>query len=156
MCDMGSRTIFGELSLLFKGKRTATVKSLEACYLIVIPKDSFNKYMRAPLLKKLNIIISFYRSLNFMNGLDNNTLIIIASKTRITNLQSNTLVARQDNKSKQLYFIRKGRVKVLRSISIIDHSNTEITVENYKILFKEPEEYHRKKGLAKHLLLELT
>eukprot|EP00347_Sterkiella_histriomuscorum_P000850 403374282 len=156
MCDMGSRTIFGELSLLFKGKRTATVKSLEACYVIIIPRDSFNKFMRQPMLKKLNIIISFYRSLNFMDGLDNNTLLIIASKTSTTTLQSNTLVVRQDNKSKYLYFIKKGRVKILRNIEIIDHSNKEITVENYKMLFKEPEEFHRKKSMVKFLLLELT
>ncbi len=108
------------------------------------------------MLKKLNIIISFYRSLNFMDGLDNNTLLIIASKTNITNLQSNTLVVRQDNKSKQMYFIKKGRVKVLRNIEIIDHSNREITVENYKMLFKEPEDFHRRKGMTKFLLLELT
>jgi CRP-like cAMP-binding protein len=123
---------------------------------IIIPKASFNKYMRQPMLKKLNIIISFYRSLNFMDGLDNNTLLIIASKTNITNLQSNTLVVRQDNKSKYLYFIKKGRVKILRNIEIVDNSNKEITVENYKILFKEPEEYHRKKSMVKFLLLELT
>lgn len=112
--------------------------------------------MRQPMLKKLNIIISFYRSLNFMDGLDNNTLLIIASKTNITNLQSNTLVVRQDNKSKQMYFIKKGRVKVLRNIEIIDHSNREVTVENYKMLFKEPEDFHRRKGMNKFLLLELT
>jgi CRP-like cAMP-binding protein len=46
MCDMGNRTIFGELSLLFRGKRTATVKTQEASYVIVIPADTFNKYMR--------------------------------------------------------------------------------------------------------------
>ena len=51
------------------------------------------------MLKKLNVIISFFRSLNFMDGLDNNTLLIIASKTNIQILQSNTLVCRQDNKS---------------------------------------------------------
>ena len=46
MCDMGNRTIFGELSLLFKGKRTATVKTLEACHVVIIPAETFNKYMR--------------------------------------------------------------------------------------------------------------
>ena len=108
------------------------------------------------MLKKLNVIIAFYRSLNFMDGLDNNTLLIIASKTHITNLQTNTLVVRQDNKSKHLYFIKKGRVKVLRNIEIVDYSNREITVENYKMLFKDPEDFHRKKGMVKHLLLEMT
>ena len=156
MCDMGNRTIFGELSLLFRGKRTATVKSLESMHAIVIPSTTFDRFMRMPMLRNLNIIISFYKSLNFMDNLDNHTLLILASKTNTTILQTNTLVARQGNKSKYLYFIKKGRVKVLRNITIIDHSGKEITVENYKMLFKEPEPYHIKKGMIKNLLLELT
>lgn len=56
-----------------------------------------------------------------MDNVDNNTLLILASKTNITVLQSNTLVIRQDNKSKYLYFIKKGRVKILRNLEIIDN-----------------------------------
>ena len=156
MCDMGNRTLFGELSLLFKGKRTATVKSQEACYVLVIPAASFNNIMRTPILRKLNIIISYYKSLNFMDTLDNNSLMILASKTNVTQLQTNTLVVRQDNKSKYLYFVKKGRVTVLRNVEVVDHSGKEITVENYQILFKDPEFFHRKKGMVKYLLLELA
>ena len=57
MCDMGNKACFGELSLLFNGKRTATVKSMEASYVIIIPKAVFIKYMKQPMLKKLNITI---------------------------------------------------------------------------------------------------
>jgi len=54
---MGNKACFGELSLLFNGKRTATVKSMEASYVIIIPKAVFIKYMKQPMLKKLNITI---------------------------------------------------------------------------------------------------
>jgi CRP-like cAMP-binding protein len=37
MCVLGNRAMFGELSLLFNGPRTATVKTMEASYVIVIP-----------------------------------------------------------------------------------------------------------------------
>jgi len=57
MSDMGNRSIIGELSLLFNGKRTATVKTMEASYVIVIPKSTFVKYMKDPLLKKLSVTI---------------------------------------------------------------------------------------------------
>ena len=57
MCNMGNRSVFGELSLLFNGKRTATVKTMEASYVIVIPKTTFIKYMKEPMLKQLNITI---------------------------------------------------------------------------------------------------
>lgn len=51
--------------------------------MIIIPREAFNNYMRQPMLKKLNIIISFYKALNFMDNIENNTLLIIASKTNI-------------------------------------------------------------------------
>jgi CRP-like cAMP-binding protein len=38
MCDIGNSTCFGELSLLFNGKRTATVQTMEACYVLIVPK----------------------------------------------------------------------------------------------------------------------
>jgi CRP-like cAMP-binding protein len=116
MCDMGNRTLFGELSLLFKGKRTATIKTQEANHVIVIPSSTFNKYMRDPMLKKLNIVMTYFKALNFLDNVDDNTLLILASKTNIQILQSNTLIVKQGNKSKYLYFIKKGRVKVLRTI----------------------------------------
>ena len=47
-------------------------------------------------------------------------------------------------------------MKVLRNIEIVDHSGKDITVANYQILFKDPDAFHRKKGMVKYLLLELT
>ena len=57
MCIIGNRTCFGELSLLFNSKRTATVQSLESCNVIIIPKSTFNKFMKKPMIKQLNITI---------------------------------------------------------------------------------------------------
>ena len=57
MCRVGNKSLFGELSLLFKGKRTATVTTLEATNVLVIPYAPFRKYMRNPLLRKLNVTI---------------------------------------------------------------------------------------------------
>ena len=51
MCEVGNRSCFGEISLLFNGKRTATVKSMEACYMIVITKPVFIKYIKEPMIK---------------------------------------------------------------------------------------------------------
>ena len=50
MCVLGNRAMFGELSLLFNGPRTATVKTLEASYVIVIPKETFVKFIKEPML----------------------------------------------------------------------------------------------------------
>ena len=156
MGDIGNRSIFGELALLFEGPRTATVRTYESSHVLVIPAATFNSYMRKPLLKKLNVILQFYRSLSFFDSMDISTLLILASKTFITGLQSHTLIVRQDNKSKYIYFIRKGRVKIIRSIEVVDCSKVNITIENYQTLFREPDEKHRLRGLVKSLPLEVT
>lgn len=84
MSDVSNRAIFGELSLLFESKRTATVRTSETSYVLVIPESTFNRFMREPMLKKFNIILQFYRSLSFFDSIDTSTLLILASKTFIT------------------------------------------------------------------------
>jgi len=86
MCKMGNKSLFGELSLLFNGKRTATVSSLEACYVLLIRKEPFLKYMKASILKKLNRTISFFKSLAFMETVESNVLLILASKIELQQL----------------------------------------------------------------------
>ena len=79
MCILGNRDCFGELSLTFDSKRTATVETMESCYVIVIPKEAFEQCVKKPYKKKLhdNIalkIISIYPY--FKNTLNLNKLIL--------------------------------------------------------------------------------
>lgn len=94
MSDVTSRALFGEISLLFGGERTATVRTLESCHVIHIEKEVFDRYIKEPLLKKLGAIQRYYKSLSFFEQIDASTLLILASKTRSIVLQSNTLVVR--------------------------------------------------------------
>ena len=48
---MSNGEAFGELALLFGQKRTATVETMETCYVIVIPKEAFEAYVKDALLK---------------------------------------------------------------------------------------------------------
>ena len=57
MSDVCNRAIFGELSLLFESKRTASIKTTETSYVLVIPETAFIRYMKQPMLKKLNTIL---------------------------------------------------------------------------------------------------
>jgi CRP-like cAMP-binding protein len=42
MSDVRNRAIFGELSLIFESKRTASVKTSETSDVLVIPESAFN------------------------------------------------------------------------------------------------------------------
>ena len=83
MSKLEVKSLFGELSLLFKGKRTATVSSLDFCSVLVIPNAAFRRYMKTLLLRKLSVTINFYRSLNFMDNLPTSVILILASKTEL-------------------------------------------------------------------------
>jgi len=94
MCILGNRDHFGELSLTFDSKRTATVETMESCYVIVIPRQAFEQCVREPYKKKLHDNISFFKILSCFSEMDQNTLHILASKTTQQNVQSNTLIIR--------------------------------------------------------------
>ena len=57
MCKLETKSLFGELSMLFKGKRTASVITSEFCSMLVIPNSAFRKYMKTLLLRKLSVTI---------------------------------------------------------------------------------------------------
>ena len=54
MCKIANKSLFGELSLLFKGKRTASVRANDVCSILVISNAAFRKYMKAQILRKLS------------------------------------------------------------------------------------------------------
>ena len=75
--------------------------------------------MKEPMLNKLNSTIQFFKSLNYFEELDPNVLLILATKTNLSVLQPNSLITRQDKKSKYIYFIKAGRVRILRNLPML-------------------------------------
>lgn len=94
MSDIGNRCLFGEIALMFQSRRTATVRTQESCHVIQIEKDTFNRYIRGPLLKKLTGILQYYKTLSFFENVQMSTLLILASKTVVNKLQAQTLIIR--------------------------------------------------------------
>ena len=87
--------------------------------------------MKTLLLKKLSETIGFYRSLNFMDNLPTNVILILASKTELQKFSKDTLICMQENKSSNVYFIKYGRVKILRNVDFAV-SNSEPTLHNFE------------------------
>lgn len=137
MCKLETKSLFGELSLLFKGKRTATISANDFCSMLVIPNAAFRRYMKTLLLRKLSVTINFYRSLSFMDNLPTNVILILASKTELQRFSKDTLICMQGNKSSNVYFIKYGRVRILRTIDFTV-PDKDPTIHNYKNLYNEP------------------
>ena len=94
MCIMGNGEAFGELALLFGSNRTATVETMETCYVIVIPQRAFEMYVKDALLKQLRSTVQFMKVLQFFNEMDQTTLLILASKTKLQAYEKNTLITK--------------------------------------------------------------
>lgn len=139
MCKLETKSLFGELSLLFKGKRTASVIASDFCNMLVIPNAAFRKYMKTLFLRKLSVTVQFYRSLSFMDNLPTSVILILASKTEVQKFSKDTLLCMQGNKSTSVYFVKYGRVKILRNVTFVDKPETT-TIHNYKDLYNAPTE----------------
>ena len=156
MCKLEAKSLFGELSLLFKGKRTANVISNDFCSILVIPNAAFRKYMKTLLLRKLSVTINFYKSLSFMDNLPMNVILILASKTELQKFSKDTLICMQGSKSSSLYFIKYGRVKILRNVDFVE-PQTEPNIHDFEDQYKSPTDEERKvDGLITQRQLEIT
>ena len=69
MSRLGNRDIFGELSFILGRDRTATVQSMEACYVLHVPSEAFIKYMLKPLRRKLESTVAFLKSFSFFEDM---------------------------------------------------------------------------------------
>lgn len=130
MCMLGNKSLFGELSLLFKGKRTASVKACDLCSILVIPNAAFRKYMKDKILYKLSQTINFFKSLPFISSLPTSVMLILASKTELQQLSKDTLICMQGKKSSNVYFIKYGRVKILRNVDFFQLED-ELSLHNF-------------------------
>ena len=137
MSKLEAKSLFGELSLLFKGKRTASVITQDFCSMLVIPNAAFRRYMKTLLLRKLSVTVNFYRSLSFMDALPTSVILILASKTELQKFSKDTLICMQGNKSSSVYFVKYGRVKILRNVDFVE-AESEPTIHTYKDLYKVP------------------
>lgn len=95
-------------------------------------------------MQKLSIVIKLYRTLPFLEHLPINVLLILASKTELKRFAKDTLICMQGDMSSHIYFVKSGRVKIIRTIDFLEID--EITKFNYNDLYKDPTEDEIKMG----------
>lgn len=137
LSTMSKRTLFGELSLIFEQTRTATVIATQPTMLLVIPGEVFKTCMKSALLSKINTLIEFYKQLKYLKTIPDSTLMLLASRSYMQTLQPTTVVAIQDQPCKKAYFVKNGRVKVVREMEVYEYKE-QATFENYEEAYKKP------------------
>lgn len=143
---------FGELALLYDSQRTATIVTDERCEFIVLDKESFRKHIKTISTGHMSQIVEFYRDFPAFQALSNKEITKYASKSLFYKFPSNTVVIREGDQPAEIFFIKSGRVKIIRRLNFKVHPVTK------NILLDDPREPTKEdieKGLFKSMLIEI-
>lgn len=113
MGDLKAGQAFGELSLLYGTKRSATIIAVTNSSLIKIEKDDFDKYVRDIFDNMLKDQLDFMKICPIFKGINKETLIELGIRTERKKYITNTEILPKKFKTDSLYIIRRGVVKVL-------------------------------------------
>lgn len=107
---------FGDLSLLYGAPRNATVRTREDAYFIVMNKTTYDKVIKSHQVGKIHEIAQFYLNFPLFQHLDRITLMYFATKTVAQRLQSKQTVVKQGDDPGRVYFVKSGRLRVVRKV----------------------------------------
>ncbi|CAD8098485.1 unnamed protein product [Paramecium sonneborni] len=122
IAQLGKGDAFGEISLLYNSKRTATVISNERSDLIVLEKDAFQEYMKTidnsneMKTVALNRLLQFLESLPVFQMFNKDLLVQLCTKCQIQIYPSQQILLKQGVEPTQMYIIKSGRVKAIKKI----------------------------------------
>ncbi|KAL4505416.1 hypothetical protein ABPG72_002478 [Tetrahymena utriculariae] len=114
--DPGSS--FGEISLIFGKKRTASVICASECKIMKISKKYFEKLVDK---EEKNIIlnerIESLSQISFLNDLPKIIILNLIQESEILNLQRGANIYKQGDKADSIYVISEGTIQICKKIS---------------------------------------
>jgi len=150
VAELNKGKYFGELSLIFGDKRSATIMAVEPSDLIVLDKMMYDKVIKSLQMDQIANITEFFEFFPLFHDLDRKYLLKIATKVIYKTLPTNTIIIRQGDFSKSIYFIKTGKVKLLKKIDF----RTE-GISDMENCIKDPDDEDYDKGEVESKLLEI-
>ena len=105
---------FGELALIYGEARSATIIAVEPSDLIVLDKKMYDKVIKGLQMDQIDNITEFFEFFPLFHDLEKKDLLKIATKVIYKTLPTNTIIIREGDYSKSIYFIKTGKVKLLK------------------------------------------
>lgn len=113
---MKSGDSFGELALLYGGKRSTTVVTTDPTDLLVLQKDVYDGIVKDTQSDEIDHIIAFFKSVPIYDTIEEETLVRLAARVSCAKYTSNSIIAKQESEAGSLFFIGSGHCKVLRRV----------------------------------------
>lgn len=147
---------FGELALIYAAPRSATIIAIEPSDLIVLDRYTYDKIIKGLQLDQIDSITEFFEFFPLFHDLDRKYLLNIATKVIYKILPTNTIIIRQGDFSKSIYFIKTGKVKLLKKVDFKTCEDGDFDeIDMSQKLVEDPTEDDYDKGYVESKLLEI-
>ncbi|CDW79643.1 UNKNOWN [Stylonychia lemnae] len=90
---------------------------LDTVYCLTLPTEVYNNCIATQFKKELQENIKFLCQCGFGNLMQQNQIILLASKIKSFKVKSNTILCKQDQKCNHIFFIKSGSVKIIRDLA---------------------------------------
>ncbi|KAL4499141.1 hypothetical protein ABPG72_017043 [Tetrahymena utriculariae] len=111
---------FGEIALMTKERRTATMVCQEETHLMVLSKEGFDKIIGSFQQQILREKLEFLRKFQFLDSLPTSQLMSLLHYFKINNFNQKTTIYNEGDEAENIYFIKSGEVEILRKVIIED------------------------------------
>ena len=128
---------FGDLALLYETTRTATVVAHERLVVVVINRENFQKSVKEIKSAHLERIVNLYKKAKCFHRFSDSFIVQLAGKSELRVVPSNTVVVKEGEDSKYLFFILQGRAKIKKTLHFRPVSSYSLLNEE---LYMDPSE----------------
>ena len=139
LCDLYEGDSFGELALTQDIPRSVTAIAKTNCKLITLDQESYLTVIKNLKNYQVEGIADFLYHLPLFHYIERPLLIELAKRVEYRKFSTNTLILRQEDQPQHIFFIKSGRLKVLRKVEFRIPQNRR-DASNTDFLIKEPSE----------------
>eukprot|EP00297_Palpitomonas_bilix_P001820 CAMPEP_0113904050 /NCGR_PEP_ID=MMETSP0780_2-20120614/22968_1 /TAXON_ID=652834 /ORGANISM="Palpitomonas bilix" /LENGTH=1035 /DNA_ID=CAMNT_0000897479 /DNA_START=328 /DNA_END=3435 /DNA_ORIENTATION=+ /assembly_acc=CAM_ASM_000599 len=118
VCEYGPGDSFGELALIRKAPRSATVITRDHCELVTIHRDDYEAVLKDIHEGELDEKKDFLRKLDLFRTCPDENLLNLAYVLQPRLYEKNRLILKQNEMSDYIFFIRRGGVRVVKEVDI--------------------------------------
>ena len=142
---------FGELALLYGGKRAATCVTGEESSCIVLTRQLYDKIVRGKQTEEIELITDFLTTVKHFRGSSRDTLYTLASRCQTIKASTKSIVVKQGAQSHGIYIIKSGQIRIMRRVPL----KKTHTFSSFPYSLRDPTGEDMQLGQVEEKLLEI-
>jgi len=151
VAELKSGDSFGELALLYGGKRAATCVTVEESNCIVLARQLYDKIVRGKQTEEIELITDFFVTVKHFRGLSRDNLYTLASRCQLIKATTNTIIVKQGTQSPGIYIIKSGQIRIMRRVPLKKIQ----TFSSFPYSLRNPSDEDMQLGKVEEKLIEI-